>query len=114
MSGLDRHTMRRLDEPAHLRQSIADILTTPRVTRVMRPRYGSDLPRLKDSPLNGETQVDLFQATAEAIAAWEPRIRLTRVRMDEAGDGHATLRLFVERADGTSDEIDVVVRGIAA
>lgn len=114
MSGLDRHTFRRLDQPAHLRQSIADILATPRVTRVMRPRYGSDLPRLRDTPLNGETQVDLFQATAEALAAWEPRIRLVRVRLSEVGDGHATLQLHVERPDGAAADIDVALGEAAA
>ena len=38
-----------LEANAHLNQSIADILTTPIGTRVMRPDYGSNIPRLIDS-----------------------------------------------------------------
>ncbi|KVE36755.1 GPW/gp25 family protein, partial [Burkholderia sp. TSV86] len=65
---------------AHLRQSIIDILTTPVGSRVMRRDYGSRLYQLVDAPLNAETIVDLYAATAEALAAWEPRFRLTQVK----------------------------------
>ncbi len=71
----------RISGLAHLRQSIADILSTPKGTRVMRRDYGSLLFELIDQPYNGSTQVRLYAATAEALLKWEPRIKLTQVKM---------------------------------
>jgi uncharacterized protein len=96
MSGLSRTTAQRLEFDAHLAQSIHDILTTPKGTRVMRRAYGSDLPLLIDAPINGETLIDLFAATAEAIATWEPRFTLRRVEVPEARAGHVSLLLSGE------------------
>jgi hypothetical protein len=101
MIGLDRSTAATLDSDAHLAQSIADILFTPKGTRVMRRAYGSDLPALIDAPINGETIVDLYAAVAEALDLWEPRIRLTRVQLVEAAaEGRAGFVLDYERLDG--------------
>lgn len=81
MAGMNINTGERLSGLAHLRQSIADILTTPIGTRVMRRDYGSRLFELIDQPHNGATQVRLYAATAEALLKWEPRIRLTQVKL---------------------------------
>jgi phage baseplate assembly protein W len=101
VTGLSRATFQPLDFDAHLAQSITDILSTPRGTRVMRRDYGSDLPRLVDAPMNGETLVDLFMATAEALDAWEPRFRLIRVEVPSASAGFMELTLTGEVATGT-------------
>ncbi len=93
MPGLDRHTVRTLTPDAHLAQSIGDILSTPVGSRVMRRDYGSDLPRLIDAPMNGETTVDLFVATADALDRWEPRFALTRVALAGPVPGRITLIL---------------------
>jgi len=76
---MDAHTGKAVDGEQHLRQSIADILTTPLGSRVMRREYGSLLADLIDQPFNGATRVRLFGATASALMRWEPRLRLTRV-----------------------------------
>jgi phage baseplate assembly protein W len=96
MSGLSATTARVLPEEQHLAQSINDILSTPLGSRVMRRDYGSDLPRLIDAPLNGETLVDLFAATAEAIDRWEPRFDLRRVEVADAVAGKLSLTLTGE------------------
>lgn len=88
MRGLSATTGLALEGEDHLRQSIADILTTPIGSRVMRRDYGSLLPELIDQPFNGATQVKLYGATATALMRWEPRIRLTRIALaagSEAG-----------------------------
>ncbi|MDR5887562.1 GPW/gp25 family protein [Vreelandella janggokensis] len=77
----------------HLRQSLRDILTTPIGTRVMRRDYGSRLYQLVDAPMNNTTLVELYAATAEAVARWEPRFKLTRVRTESASPGHILLTL---------------------
>ena len=71
----------------HLRQSIADILTTPVGSRLMRPEYGSHLPRMVDLPVN-KGWISAVQAEiARAIGRWEPRIRLRRISIESVIDG---------------------------
>lgn len=77
----------------HLRQSITDILTTPLGSRVMRRDYGSRLFELVDAPMNSETVMDLYAATAEALEAWEPRFQLTQVTLASADAGAVVLDL---------------------
>ncbi len=68
-------------------QSIATILTTPIGSRVMRREFGSDLPDLVDRPMTSDVILAIYAATAGAIARWEPRFRLTGVRLMEASAG---------------------------
>lgn len=96
MDGTDATTGKRLGDLAHLRQSIRDILTTPIGSRVMRREYGSRLFRIIDAPLNRSTILDLYAATAEAIQAWEPRFRVTQVRIASSADGAVELDLTGE------------------
>ncbi len=49
--GMNAATGRNLTGLDHLHQSIADILSTPIGTRVMRRDYGSRLPELIDAPM---------------------------------------------------------------
>lgn len=93
MSGMNRHTGRALSGDAHLGQSIVDILTTPRGSMVTLRDYGSDLPDLLDQPINGETMVDVYMATAEALDEWEPRIEVARVQLADAAPGRVLLDL---------------------
>lgn len=103
MIGMDRHTGAPLEGQDHLAQSIADILTTPIGTRVLRRDYGSRVPDLIDAPLNGQTIVQVYAATADALDKWEPRIRLDRVTLDDAADGKVTLRLEGRLRDPAKD-----------
>ena len=85
-----------LSGDAHLAQSIGDILSTPVGTRTLRRDYGSTLPDLIDAPVNRLTTLRLFAATAVALARWEPRLRLTRVRVDQVSAGGALVALGIE------------------
>ncbi len=78
---MNNTTGRALEGLDHLRQSIADILTTPLGSRLMRRTYGSLLPFLIDHPDNGATRVRLYAATAGALMQWEPRLRISRVQL---------------------------------
>ncbi|WP_456267651.1 GPW/gp25 family protein [Kushneria sp. AK178] len=93
MNGTNAQTGRSLSGIDHLRQSLRDILTTPIGTRVMRRDYGSRLFELIDAPMNNTTLLELYAATAEAVARWEPRFRLTRVQVASAAPGHVVLDL---------------------
>lgn len=100
MIGMSRQSGQVIAFEEHLAQSIADILTTPTGTRVMRRDYGSDLPQLIDAPINGETIVDFYQAIAEALDKWEPRFKLTRIEVEAASAGKLQLLLTGSTDDG--------------
>ena len=87
MLGTDRNTGKPLSGLAHLRQSIADILTTPIGSRVGRRTYGSRLFSLIDAPLTAATLNDIYQAAAEAIINWEPRLQVTKIKVSTASSG---------------------------
>jgi phage baseplate assembly protein W len=82
-----------MEGTAHLAQSIHDILTTPIGSLVMLRSYGSDLPDIIDQPLNGQTVIDAYMATAEALELWEPRIAVARIVLVDAAAGRATFEL---------------------
>lgn len=94
MIGMSNGSGRTLESRQHLEQSIADVLTTPIGSRVMRREYGSQLADLIDWPLNSATRLQAYAATAMALMRWEPRIRLSRVKLN-LGDvaGQAILDL---------------------
>ena len=52
VTGINTNTGRSISGKAHLRQSIADILSTPIGSRVMRRNYGSHLFDLIDQAAN--------------------------------------------------------------
>ena len=87
MLGTDQNTGKPLSGLAHLRQSIADILTTPIGSRVGRRTYGSRLFSLIDAPLTQGTLNEIYQAAAEAIINWEPRLQVTKIKVAQAKFG---------------------------
>lgn len=111
MDGIGVQNGKNLGGIAHLRQSIRDILTTPKGARVMRRDYGSDLFKLIDAPTNAATMAAIRAETADALARWEPRFKLTSVKIVTASPGNVTLDLTgIYLPDGvevTLDGIDV-------
>lgn len=88
-NGLNRYNGEALSGIAHLKQSIIDILTTPKGSRVMRPEYGSNLPRMVDLPIN-KGWLSAFQAeVVNALRKWEPRITIKQVKVTAVIDGKA-------------------------
>ncbi|ETX03581.1 MAG: hypothetical protein ETSY1_46785 (plasmid) [Candidatus Entotheonella factor] len=110
---MDAQTGRALDDLDHLRQSIRDILTTRIGTRVQRRSYGSRLPELVDTPMHPDRTIEWYAATAEALGQWEPRFRLTRVRIAEATErGVLTLDLEGEYLpDGRTLTLEGIIIG---
>lgn len=100
MSGLSPTTGRAVSEldDAYIRRSVADILTTPIGSRVMRRDYGSYLPELIDQPLNDQTKLKLYGATAMALMRWSRFARLKSVRLETDG-ASARLQLELVRTD---------------
>lgn len=99
MTGMNKASGAPVEGEAHIAQSIADILTTPVGTRVMRREYGSRLFELVDSPVSPARRLLWIAATAGAIRRWEPRVALERVSLTLSATGQVILHLVGRRAD---------------
>jgi len=99
MIGMSAVTGKPLEGLDHLRQSVADILSTPIGSRVGRREYGSLLPDLIDQAMNPAGRMRLLAATALALLRWEPRIVLTNVAIQQIGSARFALILDVRRTD---------------
>lgn len=89
MRGMHNTTGKSIDGVAHLRQRLADVLTTPKGTRVMRRGYGCDLFELMDQPMSDAWLVRCYAAIAEAVdnpTNGLPDFALERVRTTELRD----------------------------
>lgn len=109
MEGTNAETGKALGGLDHLKQSITDILTTPIGSRVRRREYGSRLRRLVDAPMTRDTILDIYAATAEAIARWEPRFLVTQVVASSAQPGLVVLDLT---GDYLPDGQTITIQGV--
>ncbi len=94
---MEASTGRAIGQAAHIGQSIADILTTPIGSRLMRRLYGSYLPALVDQPATPANILRLKAATAQAIIKWEPRTRVSRIGVAVTAAGN--VEISIERKD---------------
>lgn len=98
---LNRQTGQPLNDAAHISQSIQDILTTPRGSRLMRRDYGSDLFELIDQPQSAALSLRLMAATVMALSTWEPRIKISALRIEpDLHNGKLAIHLTADRVDG--------------
>lgn len=107
MIGMDRHTGAVLCGVEHLRQSIADILTTPVGSRRMRPTYGCQLRRFVDMPITAGWKSAVQAEVAHALNLWEPRFTLHAVRVMTVLNGLISFEL---KGVYLGDSIEMEVR----
>lgn len=81
---MNRQTGTAITTLEHIRQSMADILTTRIGSRVMRRDYGSQLVDLIDHPGNQATRLRAYAAITMSLMRWEPRVRISRVQLSTA------------------------------
>ena len=73
-------------------QCIRIILTTPQGSLPLRPDFGCELWRYLDAPAQ-EARPHILRAVIEAIARWEPRVKVSAVDIVELEPGHLTLTI---------------------
>ena len=93
MNGTDNTTGQYLAGTDHLRQSVADILTTPLNGRAMVRGYGSRLFSLVDMPMNDAIKIQIYAAVHEALNRWEPRLTIDRVTVSSTPAGRLEIGL---------------------
>ncbi len=95
-TGMHAASGQSLDGIDHIRQSIAQILTTPIGSRCMRRDFGSLLPELIDVPITPASRLQVMAATATAVIKWEPRIRPSGVSIAMDTGIESAARLVVQ------------------
>lgn len=93
MTGMSRTTGATIGRSDHIRQSIGDILSTHKGTRVMRRDYGCYLTPLVDAPYNATTASTAVAVVLDALTRWEPRITVKQVSLTATADGKAAIRV---------------------
>jgi phage baseplate assembly protein W len=97
VAGMNRETGQRLSDGwPHTVQSIMDIISTPKFTRVWRREYGGPGAYLQDKPATQETLLEFTSVIGEAIIKWEPRYRLYRMWFEDANQSGS----FILNIDG--------------
>lgn len=106
---MDCTTGRRLDEVAHIRQSVRKILTTPVGSRIKRREFGSLIPDLIDHPASPANRLRLMSATIMAIIRWEPRISVRSVHIVAGADGSTAIDMVATRRRGPRAGTDISI-----
>src|SRR3989338_1708095 len=92
-SNMNVNTGKTISEIVHIKQSIANILSTPIGSRVMRRDYGSRLFERIDQPINGELIAEIYSDIVEAISTWEPRFEVEQVTLQSIDKGKIVIDL---------------------
>lgn len=109
---MSRNTGQLLTEDYHIRQSVADILTTPIGSRVERRPYGSMIPDLIDHPYNAANRLRLMSATVMAIGRWEPRLSITAVVVQHIAGKVAVEMQAVKRSGPRTGQPITIVQAL--
>lgn len=109
MPGMNAQTGQRLDGIDHIRQSVADIITTPIGSRIMRRDYGSLVPELLDRPLNDALLMQVYAATVIAVARWEPRLQITGTRRTVSTDTPGAVVIELQGKTAAGEPMNVGV-----
>lgn len=109
--GMNATTGRQLEGLDHIRQSVADVITTPIGSRVMRRDYGSLVPELLDMPMNDALLMQVYAATVIAVSRWEPRLRITGTRrtVSTQQPGTVVIELQGETTEGQPLSVGVPI-----
>jgi phage baseplate assembly protein W len=78
-----------------IEEAMRIILMTPKGQRVMRPDFGCDIHELLFAPNNATTTGLAMYYVEQALAMWEPRIEVKRVRVfpDPAQEGRMMIEI---------------------
>lgn len=90
---MNRETGRTISEDEHIIQSLLDIATTPKGTRVMRRNYGSLLVPRIDAPMNDEYRMLVMSSLMIAFSEYEPRVEVRRINVNIETAGRPTLAI---------------------
>lgn len=88
---ISRETGKLLTEIEHIKQSLADLISTPIGSRVMRRDYGTQLANLIDHPTSEALYLKCYSTIYLAILRWEPRIEISKIFISSQEQGKQVL-----------------------
>lgn len=91
---------------ADIDQAIHIILTTPKGSDLLRPKFGSDVFRYLDYPIN-RARPHIVRETIDAIRQWEPRITAVSVQVYPAQEGCKLLLRVQYQVDSSIQNTEV-------
>ena len=94
--------------PEKVRQAIFTILDTEPGERVMRPDFGCGLRRYLMAPNNPATRAGIERDIGNALARWEPRIKVIEVNVNTTED-RAMVLIDIHYAHVLDGRQDVLV-----
>lgn len=95
--GMNNKNGQRIEGIAWLRQRLADVMTTPIGSRVMRREYGSELFNLIDQPMSSGWRVQIYAAVAKAVenpVNGLADFKVRQVLVNTLADGQAELDVY--------------------
>lgn len=111
--GMDRATGKTITGTDVIAGRIADVVTTPLGTRVMREDYGSLLFDLVDLPLNAATMLLQNMAAAQAITQWIDGVTVNKAAISgDFASGQAILDLSATIAGNAQNQTVLAVLSI--
>lgn len=105
--GMNSADGRAIEDIAHLRKSVSDILLTPQGSRLARRPYGSLLFELIDQPQNPALRLQVMAAVYTALTRWEPRLTLSSVTISSSKDGSMVVEITGQQASGQSVSLSI-------
>ena len=95
--------------PEKVRQAIFTLLDTDPGERLMRPDFGCGLRRYLMHPNNPSTRAAIEREIAQALALWEPRVKLVEVAVTPAEEDAAMVLIEIHYAHVLDARQDVLV-----
>ncbi|HPL28964.1 MAG TPA: GPW/gp25 family protein [Anaerolineae bacterium] len=92
----ERGTVALVSDEAELDQAVHIILGTAPGQRIMRPEFGCRIHELVFAPNNAATAGAAARYVGEALARWEPRIRVQRIEAEADPADQARLLIAIE------------------
>ncbi|ECS0124114.1 GPW/gp25 family protein [Salmonella enterica] len=105
--GMSRNDGQALADTDHLRQSVRDILLTPKGSRIARREYGSLLSALIDQPQNPALRLQIMSAVYVALNRWEPRLTLDSITINGNFDGSMVVELTGHSNNGAPVSLSI-------
>lgn len=96
----------------HIRQSLADLISTPIGSRVMRRNYGTLVANLIDQPTSEALILKCYSTIYSATLLWEPRIQINQMNIGQINQGKTELTIeatLVETGENVNLNIPVSI-----
>jgi phage baseplate assembly protein W len=88
---ISRENGKPLTEIEHIKQSLADLISTPIGSRIMRRDYGTQLANLIDQPTSEVLYLKCYSTIYLAVLRWEPRIEISKIFISSQEQGKQVL-----------------------